>query len=175
MRNKKLHNSPALVSDRLHDELQPDVALPPPHQRTDRIPKDIHVEPERFAAELISKLEGVLRQREAEEKLEERLKRVRLVGFRPNLFPAGVFFSFLPLPEQVQPAAAAATNHRCANLAQRERVYSSVFAAEVHIRGAVLCVNSGKKKILLRPCERGGGGGRQVLNRRVPQRSALTQ
>lgn len=52
-------------------------------QRTDRIPKDIHVEPERFAAELISKLEGVLRQREAEEKLEERLKRVRLVRFKP--------------------------------------------------------------------------------------------
>lgn len=61
-------------------------SLPP--QRTDRIPKDIHVEPERFAAELISKLEGVLRQREAEEKLEERLKRVRLVGFKPTSFPA---------------------------------------------------------------------------------------
>lgn len=37
------------------------------------------MEPERFAAELISRLEGVLREREAEEKLEERLKRVRLV------------------------------------------------------------------------------------------------
>lgn len=48
-------------------------------QRTNRIPKDIHVEPERFAAELISRLEGVVREREAEEKLEERLKRVRLV------------------------------------------------------------------------------------------------
>ncbi|MEQ2175333.1 hypothetical protein GOODEAATRI_016948 [Goodea atripinnis] len=48
-------------------------------QRTNRIPKDINVEPERFAAELIRRLEGVLREREAEEKLEERLKRVRLV------------------------------------------------------------------------------------------------
>lgn len=48
-------------------------------QRTNRIPKDIHVEPERFAAELISRLEGVVREREAQEKLEERLKRVRLV------------------------------------------------------------------------------------------------
>lgn len=37
------------------------------------------MEPERFAAELICRLEGVLREREAEEKLEERLKRVRLV------------------------------------------------------------------------------------------------
>ncbi|KAF0032899.1 hypothetical protein F2P81_015189 [Scophthalmus maximus] len=45
---------------------------------TNRIPKDIHVEPERFAADLISRLEGVLREREAQEKLEERLKRVRL-------------------------------------------------------------------------------------------------
>lgn len=38
------------------------------------------MEPERFAAELINRLEGVLREREAQEKLEERLKRVRLVG-----------------------------------------------------------------------------------------------
>lgn len=50
------------------------------HQRTNRMPKDIHVEPEKFAAELISRLEGVLREREAQEKLEERLKRVRLVS-----------------------------------------------------------------------------------------------
>ncbi|KAM8845070.1 axin-1 isoform 2-T2 [Spinachia spinachia] len=53
------------------------VALP--HiPRTDRIPKDVHVEPERFAAELTSRLEAVLREREAQEQLEERLKRVRL-------------------------------------------------------------------------------------------------
>lgn len=44
------------------------------------MPKDIHVEPQRFAAQLISKLETVLREREAQERLEERLKRVRLVG-----------------------------------------------------------------------------------------------
>lgn len=44
------------------------------------MPKDIHVEPERFAAELISRLETVLREREAQERLEERLKRVRLVS-----------------------------------------------------------------------------------------------
>lgn len=49
-------------------------------QRTYRMPKDIHVEPQRFAAELISRLETVLREREAQERLEERLKRVRLVG-----------------------------------------------------------------------------------------------
>lgn len=61
----------------IHTHLWYDIS--PPSQRTNRIPKDIHVEPERFAAELISRLEGVLREREAQEKLEERLKRVRLV------------------------------------------------------------------------------------------------
>uniref|UniRef100_A0A8C6ZF83 Axin-1 n=3 Tax=Nothoprocta TaxID=8806 RepID=A0A8C6ZF83_NOTPE len=52
--------------------------VPLPHiPRTYRIPKDIHVEPEKFAAELINRLEEVKKEREAEEKLEERLKRVR--------------------------------------------------------------------------------------------------
>lgn len=49
-------------------------------QRTYRMPKDIHVEPEKFAAELINRLEEVQKEREAEEKLEERLKRVRAVS-----------------------------------------------------------------------------------------------
>ncbi|XP_023654360.1 axin-1 isoform X1 [Paramormyrops kingsleyae] len=53
--------------------------VPLPHiPRTYRMPKDVHVDPQKFAAELISKLEGVLREREAQEKLEERLRRVRL-------------------------------------------------------------------------------------------------
>lgn len=47
------------------------------------MPKDIHVEPQRFAAQLISRLETVLREREAQERLEERLKRVRLVSRLP--------------------------------------------------------------------------------------------
>uniref|UniRef100_A0A8C8REP1 Axin-1 n=1 Tax=Pelusios castaneus TaxID=367368 RepID=A0A8C8REP1_9SAUR len=52
--------------------------VPLPHiPRTHRMPKDIHVEPQKFAAELINRLEEVQREREAEEKLEERLKRVR--------------------------------------------------------------------------------------------------
>ncbi|XP_061702808.1 axin-1 isoform X2 [Syngnathoides biaculeatus] len=42
--------------------------------RTYRVPKDIHVAPERFAADLILRLEGVLRERET----EERLRRLRL-------------------------------------------------------------------------------------------------
>lgn len=51
-------------------------------KRTCRIPKDIHVKPEMFAAELINRLEAVLKEREAQERLEERLKRVRLVSVR---------------------------------------------------------------------------------------------
>ncbi|KAI1233866.1 hypothetical protein IHE44_0004316 [Lamprotornis superbus] len=55
--------------------------VPLPHiPRTYRMPKDIHVEPEKFAAELINRLEEVQKEREAEEKLEERLKRVRAVS-----------------------------------------------------------------------------------------------
>ncbi|XP_069004856.1 axin-1 isoform X2 [Embiotoca jacksoni] len=63
----------------MHESAKANGRVPLPHiPRTNRIPKDIHVEPERFAAELIRRLEGVLREREAQEKLEERLKRVRL-------------------------------------------------------------------------------------------------
>ncbi|XP_051570912.1 axin-1 isoform X3 [Myxocyprinus asiaticus] len=63
----------------IHESAKVNGRVPLPHiPRTNRIPKDIHVEPEKFAAELISRLEGVLREREAQEKLEERLKRVRL-------------------------------------------------------------------------------------------------
>uniref|UniRef100_A0A4W5KUX7 Axin beta-catenin binding domain-containing protein n=1 Tax=Hucho hucho TaxID=62062 RepID=A0A4W5KUX7_9TELE len=42
------------------------------------MPKDVHVEPERFAVDLISRLESVLKEREAQERLEERLEMVRL-------------------------------------------------------------------------------------------------
>ncbi|XP_028905085.1 axin-1 [Ornithorhynchus anatinus] len=52
--------------------------VPLPHiPRKYQLPKDIHVEPQKFAAMLINRLEEVQRTREAEEKLEERLKRVR--------------------------------------------------------------------------------------------------
>ncbi|XP_061882574.1 axin-1-like [Entelurus aequoreus] len=63
----------------MHESAKANGRVPLPHiPRTYRMPKDIHVEPERFAADLIRKLEMVLREREAEERLEERLKRVRL-------------------------------------------------------------------------------------------------
>lgn len=60
-------------------------------QRTYRMPKEIRVEPQKFAAELIHRLEAIQRTREAEEKLEERLKRVRMVsGPRLGWAPPGV-------------------------------------------------------------------------------------
>uniref|UniRef100_A0A3Q3KKY0 Axin-1 n=1 Tax=Monopterus albus TaxID=43700 RepID=A0A3Q3KKY0_MONAL len=63
----------------MHESAKANGRVPLPHiPRTNWIPKDIHVEPERFAAELINRLEGVLRDRVAQERLEERLKRVRL-------------------------------------------------------------------------------------------------
>lgn len=63
----------------MHESAKANGRVPLPHiPRTNRMPKDIHVEPEKFAAELISRLEAVQREREAQEKLEERLKRVRL-------------------------------------------------------------------------------------------------
>ncbi|XP_012672345.1 axin-1 isoform X2 [Clupea harengus] len=62
----------------MHESAKANGRVPLPHiPRQNRMPKDIHVDPEKFAAELISRLDGVLREREAQEKLEERLKRVR--------------------------------------------------------------------------------------------------
>lgn len=61
------------------------------------MPKDIHVEPERFAAELICRLETVLREREAQERLEERLKRVRLVSVWAELQLIMVIYTMVPL------------------------------------------------------------------------------
>ncbi|XP_036413677.1 axin-1-like isoform X1 [Colossoma macropomum] len=53
--------------------------VPLPHiPRTHRLPKDVHVEPQKFAAELISRLELIQRERENQRKLEEKLQRVRM-------------------------------------------------------------------------------------------------
>lgn len=63
----------------MQESVQANGRVPLPHiPRTHRMPKEIRVEPHKFAAELIHRLEAVQRTREAEEKLEERLKRVRM-------------------------------------------------------------------------------------------------
>uniref|UniRef100_A0A8C0DNF5 Axin-1 n=1 Tax=Balaenoptera musculus TaxID=9771 RepID=A0A8C0DNF5_BALMU len=63
----------------MQESVQVNGRVPLPHiPRTYRMPKEVRVEPQKFAAELIHRLEAVQRTREAEEKLEERLKRVRM-------------------------------------------------------------------------------------------------
>ncbi|KAB1251937.1 Axin-1, partial [Camelus dromedarius] len=63
----------------MQESVQVNGRVPLPHiPRTYRMPKEVRVEPHKFAAELIHRLEAIQRTREAEEKLEERLKRVRM-------------------------------------------------------------------------------------------------
>uniref|UniRef100_G1R9D3 Axin-1 n=1 Tax=Nomascus leucogenys TaxID=61853 RepID=G1R9D3_NOMLE len=63
----------------MQESVQVNGRVPLPHiPRTYRVPKEVRVEPQKFAQELIHRLEAVQRTREAEEKLEERLKRVRM-------------------------------------------------------------------------------------------------
>uniref|UniRef100_A0A2I3SLD6 Axin-1 n=1 Tax=Pan troglodytes TaxID=9598 RepID=A0A2I3SLD6_PANTR len=63
----------------MQESVQVNGRVPLPHiPRTHRVPKEVRVEPQKFAEELIHRLEAVQRTREAEEKLEERLKRVRM-------------------------------------------------------------------------------------------------
>ncbi|KAM5228391.1 axin-1 isoform 1-T1 [Ctenodactylus gundi] len=63
----------------MQESIQANGRVPLPHiPRTYRMPKEVRVEPQKFAEELIRRLEAVQRTREAEERLEERLKRVRM-------------------------------------------------------------------------------------------------
>ncbi|KAM9784875.1 axin-1 isoform 1-T3 [Syngnathus typhle] len=71
----------------MHESVRANGRVPLPLiPRTNRIPKDIHVAPERFAANLILRLEGVLRERET----EERLRKLRLEEEGDEGFPAGI-------------------------------------------------------------------------------------
>ncbi|XP_060028654.1 axin-1 isoform X2 [Erinaceus europaeus] len=91
----------------MQESVQVNGRVPLPHiPRTYRMPKEVRVEPHKFAAELIHRLEAVQRTREAEEKLEERLKRVRmeeegedgdgLPGAGHKLPPAAAWHHFPP-------------------------------------------------------------------------------
>lgn len=80
-------------------------------QRTNRMPKDIHVEPEKFAAELISRLEAVLREREAQEKLEERLKRVRQVRKIPKMPKFIAVFLFTTIVDSTEKPKCLVSKH----------------------------------------------------------------
>ncbi|XP_007955639.1 axin-1 [Orycteropus afer afer] len=80
----------------VQESMQVNGRVPLPHiPRTYRMPKEVRVEPHKFAAELIHRLEAVQRTREAEEQLEERLRRVRMeeegedVDVAPGVLGAG--------------------------------------------------------------------------------------
>ncbi|XP_008587592.1 PREDICTED: axin-1 isoform X1 [Galeopterus variegatus] len=93
----------------MQESVQVNGRVPLPHiPRTYRVPKEVRVEPQKFAEELIHRLEAVQRTREAEEKLEERLKRVRMeeegddsdlagpLGVSHKLLSAPVWHHFTP-------------------------------------------------------------------------------
>ncbi|XP_006873891.1 PREDICTED: axin-1 isoform X1 [Chrysochloris asiatica] len=94
----------------VQESVQVNGRVPLPHiPRTYRIPKEVRVEPHKFAAELIHRLEAVQRTREAEERLEERLRRVRMeeegedmdtapgaLGTSHKLSPAQAWHHFTP-------------------------------------------------------------------------------
>ncbi|XP_062955168.1 axin-1 [Cynocephalus volans] len=93
----------------MQESIQVNGRVPLPHiPRTYRVPKEVRVEPQKFAEELIHRLEAVQRTREAEEKLEERLKRVRMeeegddsdlagpLGVSHKLLSAPVWHHFTP-------------------------------------------------------------------------------
>uniref|UniRef100_A0A8C7ZMA2 Axin-1 n=2 Tax=Oryzias sinensis TaxID=183150 RepID=A0A8C7ZMA2_9TELE len=119
----------------MHESAKANGRVPLPHiPRTYCMPKDIHVEPERFAAELISRLETVLREREAEERLEERLKRVRLEeeGDDADISMATSISSHnipLPLPSSFPPVYGARYSETTANAATGA-TYGSLVAME---------------------------------------------
>ncbi|XP_066516454.1 axin-1-like isoform X2 [Hoplias malabaricus] len=63
----------------MHESVKANGHIPLPHiPRTQRLPKDVQVEPQEFAAELISRLELIQRERENQRRLEEKLLRVRM-------------------------------------------------------------------------------------------------
>uniref|UniRef100_A0A3Q2DP89 Axin-1 n=1 Tax=Cyprinodon variegatus TaxID=28743 RepID=A0A3Q2DP89_CYPVA len=133
--------------------------LLPHFPRINRIPKDIHVEPERFAAELISRLEAVRREREAEEKLEERLKRVRLEE-EGNDFSAPS-----SLPSQRFPPSAYSLNY---NPRYADITYSSHFVQDTHEENPESILDDHVQRVMKTPICESPGTGRQSPKSRSP-------
>uniref|UniRef100_A0A3B3UUH0 Axin-1 n=1 Tax=Poecilia latipinna TaxID=48699 RepID=A0A3B3UUH0_9TELE len=144
----------------MHESAKANGRVPLPHfPRTNRIPKDIHVEPERFAAELIKRLEGVLREREAEEKLEERLKRVRLEeeGDEES--------SPSSLPSQRFPPSAYSLNY---NPCYADITYSSPFVQDAHEENPESILDDHVQRVMKTPVCESPGTGRHSPKSRSP-------
>ncbi|KAM7371864.1 hypothetical protein PAMP_009073 [Pampus punctatissimus] len=146
----------------MHESAKANGRVPLPHiPRTNRIPKDIHVEPERFAAELISRLEEVVREREAQEKLEERLKRVRLEE-------EGVDVSMS--------AATSLSSHRCPsgaylqnyNSTYADSTYSGPFLKDAHEENPESILDDHVQRVMKTPGCQSPGTGRHSPKSRSP-------
>ncbi|XP_074552630.1 axin-1 isoform X1 [Halichoeres trimaculatus] len=133
-----------------------------PHiPRTNRILKDIHVEPERFAAELIRRLEGVLRDREAQEKLEERLKRVRLEE-EGDEFPS----TAAALPSHRFPPGAYSQNY---NSRYADFTYAAPSMGDSHEENPESILDDHVQRVMKTPGCQSPGTGRHSPKSRSPE------
>ncbi|XP_062243892.1 axin-1-like [Platichthys flesus] len=159
----------------MHESAKANGRVPLPHiPRTYRMPKDIHVEPERFAAQLISRLETVLREREAQERLEERLKRVRLEeeGDDADISVTTSMSSHsipLPLPSSFAPLYGARYSETTANTATAATYGGLVAMEDSHDDDPESILDDHVSRVMKTPgCQSpgatnstlGGGGGR---------------
>uniref|UniRef100_A0A1A7YXY2 Axin-1 n=1 Tax=Iconisemion striatum TaxID=60296 RepID=A0A1A7YXY2_9TELE len=135
----------------MHESAKANGRVPLPHfPRTNRIPKDIHVEPERFATELIRRLEGVLREREAREKLEERLKRVRLEEEGDEV----TMSSASSLPSNRLPPSAYSLNY---NPRYADTTYSGPLVGDAHEENPESILDDHVQRVMKTPgCESPG-------------------
>ncbi|XP_012713449.2 axin-1 [Fundulus heteroclitus] len=144
----------------MHESAKANGRVPLPHfPRTNRIPKDIHVEPERFAAELIGRLEGVLREREAEEKLEERLRRVRLEEEGDEVSSPS------SLPSQRFPPSAYSLNY---NPRYADITYSSPSVQDAHEENPESILDDHVQRVMKTPICESPGTGRHSPKSRSP-------
>uniref|UniRef100_A0A3Q1EER5 Axin-1 n=1 Tax=Acanthochromis polyacanthus TaxID=80966 RepID=A0A3Q1EER5_9TELE len=146
----------------MHESAKANGRVPLPHiPRPDRIPKDIHVEPERFAAELIRRLEGVLREREAQEKLEERLKRVRLEEEGDEV----VMATAASLPSHRFPPGAYSQNY---NSRYADITYSGPFLRDAHEENPESILDDHVQRVMKTPGCQSPGTGRHSPKSRSP-------
>ncbi|CAJ1076076.1 axin-1 [Xyrichtys novacula] len=130
--------------------------IPPPN----RILKDIHVEPERFAAELIRRLEAVLREREAQEKLEERLKRVRLEEEGDEFMPTTA-----ALPSHRFPPGAYSQNY---NSRYADFTYTAPMMGDSHEENPESILDDHVQRVMKTPGCQSPGTGRHSPKSRSP-------
>ncbi|XP_023138301.2 axin-1 isoform X1 [Amphiprion ocellaris] len=146
----------------MHESAKANGRVPLPHiPRPDRIPKDIHVEPERFAAELIRRLEGVLKEREAQEKLEERLKRVRLEEDGDEVIMA----TAASLPSHRFPPGAYSQNY---NSRYADIAYSGPFLRDAHEENPESILDDHVQRVMKTPSCQSPGTGRHSPKSRSP-------